>query len=101
MGEDSEQITGVEIYHQTYHVRSGGDAAYVRQLASYVNEQMTGISEHTPTVDTLKVAILAALNIADEYFATKRELEALEEKLTQESAKMFALVDPLLERSAP
>ena len=100
MGEGSEKITGVKIYNQTYHVRSGGDAEWVRKLASYVNEKMEGISEHTPTVDTSKVAILAALNIADEYFTAKRELEALGKTISEESAKMSALIDPLLEQKS-
>ena len=42
MGEGSEKITGVKIYNQTYHVRSGGDAEWVRKLASYVNEKWKG-----------------------------------------------------------
>lgn len=100
MGEDSERITEVKIYNQIYPVRSGGDPDYVRQLADYVHQKMEEVSERTPTVDTLKVAILAALNIADEYFAAKHELAAVEKVVTEKSAEMAALLDPLLEGSS-
>lgn len=101
MGGDSEQITEVQIYNRTYHVRSHGDADYVRSLASYVHERMTEVSEHTPTVDSLKVAILAALNIADEYFSVKQKLQDTERLVSDKSGEMAAWLDPLLEPRSP
>lgn len=94
MGEDSERITAVKIYNRTYQVRSGGDPEYVRQLAQYVDERMTEVFELTPTVDSLKVAILAALNIADEYFSAKQKLNTLEDAVAEGSEKMIGLLEP-------
>src|SRR5437660_12182360 len=56
----------VEIYDQAYTVRSDGDPEYLRELAEYVDQRMREISSGTLTVDSRKVAILAALYIADE-----------------------------------
>jgi cell division protein ZapA len=61
----------VEIYNQTYNIRSDGDSEYITQLAEFVDSRMREISSGTLTVDSLKVAILAALHIADELHRLK------------------------------
>ena len=61
----------VEIYNQTYNIRSDGDSEYITQLAEFVDNRMREISSGTLTVDSLKVAILAALHIADETACSK------------------------------
>jgi cell division protein ZapA len=67
----TEQSIRVEIYNQTYNIRSDGDNEYIMRLAEYVDGKMREISSGTLTVDSLKVAILAALHIADEYHQLK------------------------------
>jgi cell division protein ZapA (FtsZ GTPase activity inhibitor) len=59
-------LVQVEIYGQSYNLRGEGESGYIQDLASYVDRKMREVSEVTATVDSLKVAILAALNIADE-----------------------------------
>src|ERR671928_309176 len=71
----------VEIYNQTYNIRSDGDTEYIIQLAEYVDSKMREISSGTLTVDSLKVAILAALHIADEYHRLKIQLEQTDQQL--------------------
>jgi cell division protein ZapA len=95
VGENSKKVTTVKIYKQTYQVRSGGDPEYIKRLAKYVDETMTDVFESTPSVDSIKVAVLAALNIADEYFSTKDELDSLEEAVSEKSEKLITLLDPL------
>ncbi len=56
----------VEIFGSVYHVRGEQDAKYLRQLADVVDGKMREISHHLPVVDSGKIAILAALNLADE-----------------------------------
>lgn len=56
----AEQTIRVEIYNQTYSIRSDGDNDYIQDLAEYVDSKMREISSGTMTVDSLKVAILAA-----------------------------------------
>jgi len=58
--------TPVTIFGRTYQLRGGGQA-HMEQLASIVDEKMREVADATGTADTLKVAILASLNIADEY----------------------------------
>jgi cell division protein ZapA len=57
--------TSVTIYDQTYHL-SGQDPEHVRQLAAYVDAKMRAVAAQGRTVDSLRVAVLAALNLADE-----------------------------------
>lgn len=65
------QTVVVEIYDQIYHLR-GVDPAYIERLAAIVDGKMRAVSARGGTVDSLRVAVLAALNIADE-LATLRE----------------------------
>ena len=66
----------VEIFGQTYSVKAGGDAAYVQRLAAFVDEEMKDVSRASGAVDSLRVAVLAALNIADECFRARQESES-------------------------
>ncbi|HKF47334.1 MAG TPA: cell division protein ZapA [Terracidiphilus sp.] len=64
----SEYIT-VQIYDQTYHL-SGQDADHIRKLADQVDAKMRAVAAQGRTVDSLRVAVLAALNLADELSQT-------------------------------
>ncbi|GAC1446882.1 MAG: hypothetical protein NVSMB56_09840 [Pyrinomonadaceae bacterium] len=86
----------VEIYNQTYNIRSDGDSEYVTQLAEFVDHQMREISSGTLTVDSLKVAILAALHIADELHRLKRLHEQSDQQLAARSAECAEMLDRLL-----
>jgi len=68
-------LVQVEIFGQTYSVKAGGDAAYVQKLAAFLDEEMKDVSRASGAVDSLKVAVLAALNIADECFRLRQEGE--------------------------
>lgn len=70
------QSIGVEIYDQVYHLR-GTDHAYIERLAQVVDAKMRAVSAHGNTVDSLRVAVLAALNIADELCAVRQRYEQL------------------------
>ncbi len=62
------QVVSVEIRGQRYPIRSDLDAKYVNGLASYVDEKIRAASESSPSGDTLRLTMIAALNIADELF---------------------------------
>ena len=68
--------TTVEIYGLTYNVRGEGDPAYLKELARFVDARMREVSSQLPIVDPMKIAILAALNIADEYAQYRKRHEA-------------------------
>jgi cell division protein ZapA len=66
----------VEICGQVYQLR-GTDPAHIERLAGVVDAKMRAVSAHGATVDSLRVAVLAALNIADELLALRGRYEAL------------------------
>ncbi len=67
--------TTVEIFGQTYSVRGDGDPEYLAELARFVDSRMREVAAQVATVDPMKIAILAALNIADEFSRFRRQRE--------------------------
>ena len=96
MDQASTPTIRVEIYNQTYNIRSDGDSDYITQLAEFVDGRMREISSGTLTVDSLKVAILAALHIADELHRLKRLHEQADSQLASRSAECAEMLDRLL-----
>ena len=64
----------VEIFDQAYNLR-GSDPDYILKLAEYVDSKMRAVAEATQTIDSMRLAVLAALNIADEYHLLKKKLD--------------------------
>ena len=65
----------VEIFDQAYNLR-GSDPEYILKLAEYVDSKMRAVASATNTIDTVRLAVLAALNIADEYHLLKKKSQA-------------------------
>jgi len=65
MEETPSEYVTVQIYDQTYHL-SGQDAEHIRRLAAQVDAKMRAVAAQGRTVDSLRVAVLAAINLADE-----------------------------------
>jgi cell division protein ZapA len=63
--ETPEGYTTVSIYDQTYHL-TGQDPKHIRRLAELVDAKMRAVAAQSSTVDSLRVAVLAAMNLADE-----------------------------------
>jgi cell division protein ZapA len=72
---DAASSVRVEIFDQAYNLR-GSDPDYILKLAEYVDGKMRAVAEQTHTVDTVRLAVLAALNIADEYHLLKRNQDS-------------------------
>jgi cell division protein ZapA len=64
----SARVVAVEILGQQYPIRSTLPESYVADLAAYVDEKIRSAADVTPTTDTVRLVVLAALNIADECF---------------------------------
>jgi cell division protein ZapA len=93
----AEESTAVTIFGRTYHLRGGGDSEYLIELADLVDRKMREVAEATGTADTLKVAILASLNIADDYLKAGRERIAPGDRATEKRlARMVTLLDEVL-----
>lgn len=76
-----DKVIEIEIYGQKYRIRVKGeeDEKYISHLTSYVDQKMREVAVKSKSVDVLKVAVLAALNIADEYFLCQKNLDQLNE----------------------
>jgi cell division protein ZapA len=79
--------TEVEIFGNVYTIRGDENPEYVSMLARYVDEKMRSITQKTTTISTGKIAILVALNIADELFKTKRHIEERSKNLIKKIEK--------------
>ena len=86
----------VEIFDQVYNLR-GSDADYILKLAEYVDTKMRAVSEQTATVDSVRLAVLAALNIADEYHLLKRQLATPAPEVKQRTSKLESALDEVLQ----
>src|SRR5215813_5905070 len=86
----------VEIFDQVYNLR-GSDADYILKLAEYVDMKMRAVSEQTATVDSVRLAVLAALNIADEYHLLKRKLETPSSETRNRRRKLESALDEVLQ----
>lgn len=95
---NENQLIQVEIYGQSYNLRGGGDPAYIQELAAYVDSKMTEIAAGSSTVDSLKVAILAALNIADEYHQIRRDVDKQRMEIAVRTAEWERMLDGALGR---
>jgi cell division protein ZapA len=89
----------IEIYDQLYNVNGEQNEEYLKELAAYVDSKMRTIAESTHMVDSLKVAVLAALNIADEMFTTRQKQQEIEGPLRKRVEKCVAIVEKALEMS--
>jgi cell division protein ZapA len=94
---EKPSLVHVEIFGQTYAVRAGTEAGYVEQLAAYVDEKMRDTSRASGAVDSVRVAVLAALNITDEYFRLRSEGQkgggSLQQRAAQLARELAAVVD--------
>jgi cell division protein ZapA len=98
--ESMDQPVSVEIYDQIYTLR-GSDAAYIEQLAEMVDAKMRAVADHGNTVDSLRVAVLAALNIADELICLRERFREVAAKQTEtvrsRSASLSGMLDEVLD----
>jgi cell division protein ZapA len=88
----------VEIYDQTYQLR-GSDPEYIGKLAEYVDTKMRVVSQQAATVDSLRVAVLAALNIADEYLVLKQKYDSIASEYHSRAEQLSGALDEVLEES--
>ena len=88
---DKPNLVHVEIFGQTYAVRAGGEPGFVEELAAQVDAQMREVSKQSGAVDTVRIAVLAALNIAAELKDARTRIEQADDK-TRLRAEMLARV---------
>ena len=90
-------VVTVEIAGQRYPIRSGLDERYVTELAAYVDQKMRAASDAAPASDMLGLAVLVALNIADEFFRERdREVQPPTGEIHERAARLERIVDEAL-----
>ena len=93
---DSGRVIPVEIHGQRYPIRSGLEPEYVARLAAYVDEKMRVAAESTLNGDAVRLAVLTALNIADELFRCRDANNARNGAIAERTHELEQLVDRVL-----
>jgi cell division protein ZapA len=90
------RVVHVEVNGQRYPIRSALDPAYVQELAAYVDRKLRVAYDSAPSSDTLGLAILAALNIADEYFRARDSQVVVDGQVATRAVELERMVDGAL-----
>ncbi len=98
MPDENGVVITVEILGQRYPIRSSLDTTYVTELATYVDQKMRTAADRTAGGDSVRVAVLAALNIADEYFRYRKSGSAIRGDVNEIAQELEQLVDEALSR---
>jgi cell division protein ZapA len=93
---DSGRVIPVDIQGQRYPIRSSLEPEYVARLATYVDEKMRAAGDTAATGDALRLAVLAALNIADELFRCRDATRDKDGRLAERAEELERLVDRVL-----
>lgn len=94
MGEP--RVVQIEVHGQKYPIRTALDARYVEELAQFVEARMTMAAKASPSSDAVGLAILTALNIADEFFRTRTDLASNTGTVAERTAALERMVDQAL-----
>jgi cell division protein ZapA len=94
--DETSAAVSVDIYDQVYHLR-GTDPAYIEALAALVDGKMRAVAAQGSTVDSLRVAVLAALNLSDELLALRARYDALVGSVDRAEDSMRSRADSLAE----
>ena len=98
MTGDASRVGTVEIMGQRYPIRSALDIEYITHLADYVDQKLQSATEHSTGADTVRIAVLAALNIADEYFRVRDNNTGGDDRLQRRTDEIEQMVDHALEQ---
>ena len=96
--DSTTRVVSVEIQGLRYPIRSDLDEHYIVRLASYVDAKMQRATNEVPTGESLKIAVLAALNIADELFRCRETAPPDHSELLRRAGEIERLVDQALDR---
>jgi len=98
VADDTSRVVTVEIMGRRYQIRSALDLDYISDLASYVDEKIQAVAARSTGGDTVRVAVLAALNIADEYFRIRDADENLSHDAMRRAGEIERMVDLAIEQ---
>jgi cell division protein ZapA len=93
------EVTRVNIFGREYTIRGAGSPAYISEIAHYVDMKMRQMTDDATMASTAKVAIFAALNIADELYQKREHSEELEESQSSELTRLADRIEQVLSES--
>jgi cell division protein ZapA len=96
MSEAKSGPVQIKIYDREYAIRTSGDPAQLRELCVMLDKRMRELADASGVVDTLKVAILAALSLSEELRRVQEELKAIDEAVGRRSAACASILDRIL-----
>ena len=88
MNEDPRSIR-VSIYGREYNVKGGSDEEYIKTLAEHVDSVMRDVADRTGAISSGRVAILTALNIADEMYKERQRFRESAGRLAQKLGEVL------------
>ena len=89
-------VVNVEVHGQRYPIKTTLEPAYVHELAAYVHRKMVMASDAAPSSDTLALAVLSALNIADELFRVRDQHHDEAGSISERARALERIVDQAL-----
>ena len=96
MDNDLGRLIPVDIQGQRYPIRTSLEADYVGELARFVDDKMRAVCESSPSGDSLRLAVLAALNIADELFRQRHATTLRDGQIAERTQELERLLDRVL-----
>jgi len=94
------EVTRVNIFGREYTIRGAGSPAYIAEIAHYVDMKMRQMTDNATVASTAKVAIFAALNIADELYQKRDQYQELEESFSSELTHLADRVEQVLSETS-
>jgi len=88
-----ERSVEIKVFGQTYAVKTDAEEGHIQEVARYVNEKMDEVLKKTRSVSTLNVAILTALNIADDLLKEKENRAAILREIEVRSKDLADKID--------
>lgn len=87
MVDKQDQTIRVEIFGQSYQIKGNASSSHIQEVAKWVDAKMKEIGKRSPNLDQTKVAVLAAINIADELLKVRKEVEEVYRMLDEDHQK--------------
>lgn len=93
MEQEQQHTYEVKIFGSLYKIKGDRSKEYTEHLASYVDKKMREVANNTPNISSIKIAVLAALNIANDLFEIKDEYGNKDLRLTSRFQCLLSKID--------
>jgi cell division protein ZapA (FtsZ GTPase activity inhibitor) len=88
-----DRLVSIELFGQAYTFKASGDVSKAQEVANYLTKQVEKARTAAESPSKLDAVILAALNIANDYFQMRRSCEDLSKDIDQRCNDLIAHID--------